>query len=394
MASNFEFKAWCEEWELEENTVDMLEAKGFKSYRSLSRMKVDIFKREFKSLIPGQLVLLEEAIAILQPDKTSPASTPAADTPPHTGPSASTSSQDGNTAAPPAQPPANNNTPLSASNAAASNLLQAHLTAGPQTAMMADLMGLWNAAAGLSPAPNASQQANGKTPPSDPFAFGTGPYAGSKHRKIPAYITNMFAIDPSLDDNEMVSIGGVELSVVKGKKVPNEKIKIQHYMEGALRILREGILEDSMPMSQVVCHINYLIQIACLAQTTQWRKVLNYDTIYRKEQHQHGFSWGESSAFLLQSQLATQPDPTPGFPGQNKKQSTTMTTGKRTPMQSVTHPHTGQVVCEKWNGRHGCNFNGCRFAHVCKSCFSKEHTEVQHREQGLAPRVATHEVKN
>ena len=394
MASNFEFQSWCQEWELEETTVDMLVTKGFKSYKSLSKIKTEMFKREFKGLIPGQLVLLEEAIAILQPDNTTPAPPVEDGSHPRAGLSTA-SNQGGDTAIPPAQDPAGATTtttaPSAAGNASVSDLLQASLTAGQQQTTASDLMKLWNAAAGL--APNAPQEANGKSPPSDPFAFGTGPFAGSKHRKIPAYITNMFTIDPLHDDNETVSIGGVELSVAKNKKVASDKIKIQHYMEGALRILREAIIEDSMPMSQVICHINYLIQVACLAQTSQWRKVLNYDTIYRKEQHQHGFSWGSNSAFLLQSQLATQPDPIPAFSAQTKKQNTS---GRRTPMLSVTHPHTGQVVCEKWNGRYGCNFNGCRFAHVCISCFSKDHTEVQHREKGLpAPKVvATQEGKN
>ena len=34
--ADFEFGAWCQEYELEEGTVNLLKEKGFKSYKSLT----------------------------------------------------------------------------------------------------------------------------------------------------------------------------------------------------------------------------------------------------------------------------------------------------------------------------------------------------------------------
>ena len=47
-------------------------------------------------------------------------------------------------------------------------------------------------------------------------------------------------------------------------------------MEASLHILRELLIKDSMPTEQALNHINYLIQVACLAQTNPWNRVRDY----------------------------------------------------------------------------------------------------------------------
>ena len=42
--SDFEFEQWCREYECEEDTVNALKEKGFKSYKSISRITNDILK--------------------------------------------------------------------------------------------------------------------------------------------------------------------------------------------------------------------------------------------------------------------------------------------------------------------------------------------------------------
>ena len=79
-----------------------------------------------------------------------------------------------------------------------------------------------------------------------------------------------------------IVVGGVEVEIAKGKSGTNEKIHIAHYMVGALRILRGMILDEALASQQTLNHVNYLIQVACLAQSNQWQRVLNYDTIYRR----------------------------------------------------------------------------------------------------------------
>ena len=245
-------------------------------------------------------------------------------------------------------------------------------------------MALWGMATGLSSNQEPPQQNNlGKQPPSDPFAFGTGPYKAKKKRHIGDYITNMYSVDPSYEDDSTVTIGGLEFSLAKGKKVPQEKIRVQHYMEGALRILREMILEDDMPVAQIVNHLNYLIQVACFSQTTAWRRVLNYDTVYRREQHDHGFAWGTGSAFLMQSQLV-QPDLQTQGNQPNKRAPTSNTKKSGGTPANVIHPKSGKPVCGRWNSASGCNGEGCHYAHVCKKCFAENHTQSFHWDQSTS----------
>ena len=64
---DFELENWIQEHELEESTVQLLLDKGFKSYKSIRHINEDILKKEFKTLSPGQLILLREGVSILQP---------------------------------------------------------------------------------------------------------------------------------------------------------------------------------------------------------------------------------------------------------------------------------------------------------------------------------------
>ena len=74
-------------------------------------------------------------------------------------------------------------------------------------------------------------------------------------REIRDYVTTV-SKDSGSDDSVM--IGGVEFSLAKEKRVPAEKIKMPQYMEGAMRILREMIVEEGMGSNQIVAHISYL----------------------------------------------------------------------------------------------------------------------------------------
>ena len=66
-------------------------------------------------------------------------------------------------------------------------------------------------------------------------------------------------------------VGGAEVEITKTKTVTNDKIHIAHYTEGALRILCEMILDEALAPQQTLNHVNYLIQVACLAQSSQWQ---------------------------------------------------------------------------------------------------------------------------
>ena len=284
MAEQFEFNAWCTENELETETVDLLKAKGFKSYRSLVRLTNETIKKEIaKGVTPGQLALLEGGLEILHPPKE-----------PTNQPSQRT--DDATQAADNSRPPASDG---SGNNINPPPGFPA-LPPGGQQLSPSDLLAMW-AKAGESLQPPTTE-GNANITPDDPFGFGMGPFGSKKCRQVGEYITHLNAIEAEENDTT-VNLGGVEFSLAKGKKVAQDKIKMPHFMEGSLRILRELIVEEGLPTTQIINHINYLIQIACLAQTNIWKKVKDYDYIYRREQSKQGFAWGKSSSFLLQSQL-------------------------------------------------------------------------------------------
>ena len=133
-------------------------------------------------------------------------------------------------------------------------------------------------------------------------------------------------------------------------------------MEGSLAILRDMIVHENMALPRDLDHVNYLIQIARFSQTSPWQSVCRYDAIYRREQSNLGFHWGTCSPAMMQTQLhglRDRPQPT---------------SSKQQPRD----PNTGRIICQRWNGVHGCHLLVCRFAHVCKTCYSSGHPHCQH----------------
>ena len=215
MAGSFEFEALCQEFELDEGTVTLITGKGFKSYKSISRLSENLLKKEFaKDLSPGQLVLLQAGVEMLRPPP------PAEKDTPHQQqqlqqPQAPQQLQQQQQQQQPAQASA----PTSSTNPPPG--LPA-LPVGGQQLTANDLLAMWQQAGDLQPASTTPLPDN--ISPYDPFGFGMGPYAGTKCRQIGEYITHMYAVDPELEQDSTVNIGGLEFSLAKGKKVPQEKI--------------------------------------------------------------------------------------------------------------------------------------------------------------------------
>ena len=109
-------------------------------------------------------------------------------------------------------------------------------------------------------------------------------------------------------------------------------------MEGALRILRALLTEDGVSTDTAVDHINYLIQISVFAQSNPWINVLQYDRVYREEQHAYGFKWGTGSPFLMTTHLQR-----PAQPSSDKS--------RRTRPQQILDPKSGKPVCLRFDGQ-------------------------------------------
>ena len=254
----FEFSEWCEENELNEETVKALKDKGYQSYKSLRLLTEESLNKNFKGLIPGQLALLREGVDLLRPTKTPQ------------------DNQQDNPQDHPQVPP----TAATMNNG---------MTAGNLSQTM--LSSLWTSITGAD-GPQVPQRPQEDEVPTDPSGLGTGPHTGERLRYIPDYVLYHQSLQPATDDADTIDIGGVAFRKAKpgAKKLPNNQVGIEHYMEGAMRILRELVIEDNISRNQIVNHINYLIQIACFAQTKRWSSVVAYDSIYRREQHIHGFA--------------------------------------------------------------------------------------------------------
>ena len=146
----FEFSEWCEENELNEDTVKALKDKGYQSHRSLRLLTEESLNRNFKGLIPGQLALLHDGVDLLRPTKT-----------PQDNP------QD-NPQVPPTAATMNNGM-------AVGNLSQTMLSS------------LWTSVTGTD-GPQVPQRPQEDEVPTDPFRLGTGPHTGDRLRYIPDYV--------------------------------------------------------------------------------------------------------------------------------------------------------------------------------------------------------------
>ena len=304
-----------------------LDKKGFSSKRTLSTLNADLIRTEFKTLKIAQMLLLEDAVESLQ---TAPV-----------------------------------------------NKEQEKLNSG-QSLDVSDILGI------IAPAStDHAAESSGKPAMFDPLSFNISNAniaAGAKFRDIRDFIS-VCARNQKVPDEDpfgTIKVGQVELSL-KESKSPLEKVNISKYMEGSLRILRAMAIEDKADLGHVLEYVNYLIKFATLAQSFQWQSLLKYDLAYRKGQSEMSFTWGADSAYLMQLHLKAL-----GHYGGNATQVSDRHKGtyrghitpkdRMVGLKTKYDPHSGKVVCHKFNGRQGCDLRGCKFAHVCATCF-KNHPD-------------------
>ena len=351
MSSEFEFDAWCKEYELNPDTCQALQELGYNSYRSLRHLDDQKIKTHFKKLLPAQQSLLLEGVTMLNPPPT-PSETEKAST----SRSPSGGSQADQVAESSTSQPARDQ-----------DLLKVLDKGGALNAtQVLDLLrNNPSVAANFKPSsaaiPAMDLQDQGE-PFLDPFQLGRSKFA-SKKRSVPEFVSSL----TRGEENTTLSLGGVEFTTTANKKVSHEKLTMAQYMEGALRIVRAMVIEDGASLEQVMDYINYIIQVSVFGQTFAWSNVMQYDKVYRNEQAALGFRWGTASAFLMTSHLQK---PQPTASGLVKK------TGNK--MQTAKDPKSGKIICHKFNGTNGCDLVVCNYAHVCKTCYG-DHAEVSHK---------------
>lgn len=328
---NFVFEDWCKEYELNEDTAKALVERGHRSHLSVSVMVIEDIKKDFKKLLPAQILLLERAVSDFHKANETQAR--------------GSSSQNDTTVTMPSTSHA-----LTAKEAVAPNSNQ-------EAVSVEEIL----RQCGLSSSSVQPTTGNDLDIATDPYGFGEGPYS-NKLREIGNFVT-FHQAGKTDDEDPCISIGGVRFRTSAQTKLAPSKINPHHYMEGSLAILREMILRDSMPPARVLDHLNYLIQIARFGQVFPWQAVLKYDAVYRKQQHEVGFRWGTSSPTLMQTHL-------------NGPEKLPLSTGKQ--RQQIRDPQTGQIICHRWNSVAGCPLYACKFLHACRVCFSKDHPQHSH----------------
>ena len=157
-----------------------------------------------------------------------------------------------------------------------------------------------------------------------------------------------------------IKVGDVELNLVESKPKLDSVTPLQ-YMEASLWILRELALKDGASLSHVLQYVGYLVKIANMGQHFQWKFVIKYDSEYRKAQAEAGFPFGADSSYMMQLFLHDQPAVEAKPPHQPNS----------TPHpQTKSDSHSGKPICGRFNTPIGCKLPQCKFAHVCRMCYS------------------------
>lgn len=172
-----------------------------------------------------------------------------------------------------------------------------------------------------------------------------------------------------------VKVGDFELKLRDGTKPKLDGVSPAQYLEASMKILLDIIANEGMTMVEVVNHVEYLAKIGSFAQGFAWNSVLNYDAEFRRIRAEKSRPWNTDDTFLMQLHLRSR---------QQHSDRPAMSSSKSAPKASVDRrnkfdPNTGSPICEKFNGKYGCNFANCRYSHVCMSCFAKEHNEFTHK---------------
>ena len=134
-------------------------------------------------------------------------------------------------------------------------------------------------------------------------------------------------------------------------------------------ILRAMILEDKEDMTTVLEYVSYLTKITRLAQAFRWESLVRYDTEYRKSQVEVGFRWGADSPYLFQ--LYLQPHQSDFSKKTNKPHQTQRNNQPAQARYANKYdPSSGKIICRKYNSAGGCDLRGCKFRHVCTTCYA------------------------
>ena len=349
MSGQNDFQAWAEKAELSQDTTQLLVDNGFVSLKSCKRLTSALLQRHFaKSLPLGQLLLLEEGVQELNHVTKDTEANPDKHLQTNQGPSRETTPQEPD----PQQTSSEEGIEYQ-------KLMQLLRSQGQEPMTIGATL----------------EVQDGKPALFDPFQFYSldgEAIVGleKKVRDIRDYVQfkNQQKAQPT-DRANAFKIGDVSVSLGQSdRRVPLERITPCQYMEASMRILREMIMHDRINTTTIIQYVGYVTKIATMAQVFPWQTILKYDQEYRKQQASVSFQWGADSPFLMHL-----------FLGQSSAATRESSTRNERKPSNKYDPATGDIICQKFNGRAGCDFVYCKYRHACQVCYSKTHGEFQHR---------------
>ena len=335
------FQAWADEFELSPDTIKLLHDNAFTSIRSCKLLNASLIQKNFSKSIPlGQTLLLQQGVEAL------------------TDPVTSTS---------PVRAQVGSNEP-GGSDVIAETKSDPKVSSNLEQGLdLTSILKLLDSDKSANSVDTVTHSRSGKPQIFDPFQFGeTSSGTNSTVRDIRDFVT----LFPERSERTSVRLGDVELSL------PDSKPKIDHinqlqYMEASLRIMREMALKDGDSLEKILQYAGYLIKIANMGQRFLWKSVMKYDSEYRKAQALSNFAWGADNSFMMQIFLRDDPS------------KTSFTRNDTSNSHSKFDPASGKPVCNRYNSVQGCRMRNCRYVHVCRVCFSREHTGVSHRSPSI-----------
>lgn len=326
------FKLWADEFELSDETIQLLRDNAFTSKRSCKLLNASLIQKTFSKAMPlGQTLLLQQAVESL----TDPS------------PGTTLSSQ---------------TTPTLTATRDVTDKDPSVETRASGSAQQLDMTSVLNLLDSGSTVPAAQVDITKHPGIFDPFQI-SDTTSGSSVRDIRDFVTLLHHERP---ERTSVRLGDVELTLPDSKpKVDN--ISPLQYMEASLRIMREMAIKDGDSREKILEYAGYLIKIANMGQRFMWRSVLKYDAEYRKSQASSNFPWGADSSYMMQIFLREEQNKsgTHRYEGSNP--------------QTKYDPISRKPVCNRYNSSQGCTMKNCRYAHMCRVCFSRDHTQITHR---------------
>lgn len=346
-AMEFSVEDWAKEYEIEPGTIAALVEKGFKSRRSIAKISPDLIKKEFRSLMVAQQLLLAEAVEALQsnpqPQVNGQAQGQGAG---QLDPGATSS-----TSQPPTTQTGDRDEPMNA------NVV-------------------WNLLKQTDIDDGHSRNA-GKPLIFDPFVHDpSSAVKTSQYRDIRDFMTIVTKPDEGNKSTDVLSIGTFEF-VLNDKRPAYSSVNVSQYMEASMRILREMAVKDNINKTEILDYVNYIVKIATLSQSFSWDSVLKYDLEYRKAQSELGFRWSADNSYLMQLLLKPN-NPLSGRNSGSGTHSQKKVNNGGQAKQETFDPKSGRPICRIWNQGHGCTMRFCKYAHVCILCYNPSHPRTQH----------------